>query len=447
MNELWIWLLIVAVFVLLICAVGAICLIALGCGVSVVSYLIFRYKKRSFKMDEKFMKAYVKSAAGQIVIRDWSEDLRNRVGNPDAYLKLVLDNNAAAMAFDLFKVEQLMDTLEDYAKFMSPGHDIGHFRRDGLSAMILFNGINGHPADKLAGLIAGWAHDIGNAMTARYQDKVNNASHASVSAWALNMLGRNMMPDGVLDLACYAVLAHGHMVATLNTTFPEPFKVEPYWADLWVNEGVVVGWANQIARKADRMDTCALTQLARHFLSRCHGVEEAGEDLADANTWVTTGGDGLKAIFKPTLGKFKNVPTTLQHCRNYEGSYQAFNSPYAGQDYMVPVFGRFTTYKFSQLDRIVAALRDFNITPLDITEIKVVMSHISGALPSSFEQAWEVFLIEWELLNDDEQNAWGRVFRVVQEEYQKLLGHYLEVTANTPMAPLAQKLVASLLSQ
>lgn len=404
-------------------------------------------KEKVNEMDQKMMQTFVGSAAQQIVIRDWAEALRTRVGNKEAYKALVLANDDAAMNFGEDKIRRLVEELEKYAAWMAPGHDIGHFRRDGLDAIMLYNGIDGHPADKLAGLIAGWTHDIGNAVTPRYQDKVRNAGHTAVSAWMLDMVAKDLLPEGILDLAAYAVLAHGHVLKPIETTFPEAYSVLPYWDELWYEDGLLFGLAIRFARWADRMDTCGLTQGARHVISRCDAREEKSFDLADAQTWVEVGGAGLKACFVPTLGVYEKVPTLLQHLRNYQASYRAFGSAYASQDFLVPDFGKFTAVKFDQLDLAVKALGDTSIEPLPIDDIKKVLKHISGANTDRFDQSWEVFMIEWNSLNSDEQEAWGRVYKVIGDEYQKLLAFYLTTTVGVNFSNLARETVAKLLMQ
>jgi hypothetical protein len=446
--SVWFWLLIGSLFVLLVCAVGVTILAAAGCGVGVVSYLYFMDKRKwSRKMDQKMFFSFVGSAAQQIVIRDWAEALRARVGNKEAYKALVLNSNNAASDVSTDDVRKLFEELEVYARWMAPGHDIGHFRRDGLDAMMLFDDIAGHPADKLAGVIAGWAHDVGNSVTPRYQDRTRNAGHTAVSAWVLSMVAKDLLPEGILDLATYAVLAHGHVLKPMDTTFPEPFSVLPYWDELWYEDGLPFGLAIRFARWADRMDTCGLTQGARHVISRCDAREEKSFDLADANTWVEVGGAGLKACFIPTMGNFEKVPTLLQHLRNYQSSYRAFGSPYASQDFLVPGFGEFTRFKFQQLDKMVGALEDYNISPLTITGIKQVLMHISGAQSGKFDQAWEVFILEWNALTEDQRDAWARVYAVMGTEYEKLLANYLESTVDSTFAELARETIAKLLMQ
>lgn len=405
--------------------------------------------KEIVKMDLKLISAYVASASGQTEIADMAERVRVAVGSRELWKAAVLSCADEASHFGPKELSVLLGKFEEYASWMFPGHDIGHLRRDLLNALVVAADYpNLHPVERVVGIVAGALHDVGTALTPRYADKTNNAPHMSVSMWVFHNTAKEFFSESFMNLFDYAILAHGHLVSPLKSTFPAERTLEVYWDDLWLEDGFLFGAGIRITRLADRGDTHGLTQAFRHVWSRCDGSnEKPGFDLVDPYTWAAADGSALKAVMVPAMGKFEGVPTTWQHVTNYEASYRNVNFPYPAQDHVVPAFGKLAAFKFDQLHRVIAAIRDFNPTPLNLDEIKSVMVHVSGARPELIEKVWAVFLVEWESLSDEDRLTWGRIMLVAKVEYAKLLAYYIQVTADNDYSQLARETVAKLLMQ
>jgi hypothetical protein len=395
------------------------------------------------------VKAFVGSPEGQIKIRDWAEALREKVGNRTGYLDLVMANNDKAIMLDVNTVvKKLFKMLGVNAVAnMGPGHDIGHLRRDLLTALVVYNSVGGHPADKLAGLVAGVFHDIGNMMTARYLDKENNASHAFVSAWMLSQMAKNVLPSGIVDLACYAVLAHTHYLADIPTKKPAPFVLKPFWDELWESDGVLIGVAIRICRWSDRADANGVTLISRHMISKCDAQEEGGQDLSGSE-WTDVQGDGFRAIFAPETGyPFPKCPSAVQHAKNFIASNYRFASPYAKDDYINPEFSELIRFKANQLRAVERSIDDTGISALTIEEIKEMVINISGSSSLRFQSAWNVFMYQWSILDDNQKKTWGRIFHVIKVSYNLLLAHYAELLSDSQFADLASETLSKLYAQ
>src|SRR5512135_3727994 len=99
----------------------------------------------------------------QAVITAWIDQLKNDLGSREKWVEMcqIADWELSSRPVDLAKV---LDAFEPYINLLPPGHDRGHLLRDLLNSVILYDGINAkYRSDKMAGLLAGAFHDIGNS--------------------------------------------------------------------------------------------------------------------------------------------------------------------------------------------------------------------------------------------------------------------------------------------
>lgn len=414
-----------------------------------------RNEKESTKMKNlAFVRNYVASPNGQREIVAWCEQLRAELGNRESWKNAVMANNQWASQMTPNNAMAILKITDELAPYMAAGHDQGHRRRDKANAIMFFDDTPGLPADKWSGLFSAIDHDISNAVCPRYADKKRNASHAMVGAYWYNMLMEDVFPEGFRRMVCYGIMIHGFALAPIKTTEPDEVTIEPFWRDVWLDAGNIYGAGTVYPTNADRGETCAVTQLFRHLISRCDAAEDSGMDILGGNwdslttDWIHVGGDGLTATFLPQMDSpFLKTATTFAVMRSYEKSFRTPGLAYPAFDHTVPAFARLTAFKFDQMNTIIAAAQNLSITPMTLGEIEVAFRHVSGADASRFDPSWEFFKAVWATLTDEQQLAWGRVFREASKAYDELLSFYLKSAANSSLATMMRKTVAELLLQ
>ena len=231
---------------------------------------------------------YVHTDEGQDEIAMLVDGLREELGSPEKWLAACQRAEEQIESFDLEAMRRLMEVFEPFVEATPPGHDPGHIRRDMLSGLALtadrFVQSAAFQSDVIAGILGGTYHDIGNAVTRRYEDRKRKAGHGEVGAWLSYNLSVDVLGVDLANMLTYAGSAHTHYGKPVEVKHPEGYVRLPYWYGIEYLEvdGVErpYGLAPLLARFCDRLDLAGgSTHCVRHFIATADSVEEGGEEF------------------------------------------------------------------------------------------------------------------------------------------------------------------------
>jgi hypothetical protein len=398
------------------------------------------------------IRRYVGSKEGQEEIQSFIESLHRDVGSPNSYFMICKIAEAGARSFESATILSIFERLERFIEVCPPGHDPFHILRDLLAGLAL---VNSDPfvakaafkGDIVASILGGTFHDIGNAVTHRYDDRRRKVGHAEIGAWLFYNTTMDLVPGGIGLLTAYAIAAHTHYLKPLKVQEPEGFERQPYWYGIEFVDGdkdKPYGFAPILTRFADRLDTNGVTHFCRHLLATADAIEAGGEDLT-GDTFFEINREALLALFKPEVRRGKHTPpTTLEHIRNFALSNFG-GGPYSRDDHLFPVMTELMWIKVSQTNRLIQVVTKEGVDMSDFSRKKAksyaifVLRNLSGS--PHFDRSWDVLLEAWETLDNPAQGSWFKGFDYILRAYFEWLDTLAEfASANEEYSSLVKEI-------
>lgn len=382
-------------------------------------------------------------------------------GNQEAYKKLVdaAQKNFTPMTTEMWK--NLLTLVDSSVRAGSPGHDLGHSRRDLLAAFALATDkkvITYQSAEITAGIIAGALHDLATGFVYRYNDNEWIAGHAEMGAWFFFQKTEGLLEKNLRYLVAYAIAAHTHYLKAVDCK--DGSKREPWFYELFEIDGNKYGWAVLACRFADRLDTNGCTLGIRHLLANADAAETPNSQDFSGTAFYDINKKTIDVIVTPRVetmetGEGKKAPTTLQHIKNFAGSNFG-NSVYSQDDYMFPTMTRLMGYKVAQSTNIVL---DYQPSKMEIIMVKITKKLIMRDLHDllfrasrapRFEESWAILEKAFAGLSDEDLAKWSYLTAYMGDSYDKLLMVFKSIiTENSseyskPVLPLLDGLIAEI---
>lgn len=403
----------------------------------------------------KSLQEFVTSPEGQKDIVNFVENLKTELGSKEGWL------NTCQKAQEEYKTmpvteqtfNQLSSVFDTYVNQMPPGHDKGHYSRDLLTSIVLFDSLKNKAAfqsEAAAGLLAGTFHDIGTSVIPRYQDNKYGAGHGETGAYLFWETSDGILGENMRKLVTYSIAAHAHYTKPIEVQIPAGYQKDKYWDDTWTDENNKLnGISVQMARRADRADTNGVTQMFRHIISRMDSIEEGGRDLSDGQ-WVDINHDSLFQTLNPIVrDPIPNPPTTLEHMYRYARSNDGKNV-YSEKDYLFSSFQEVLTLKLTQIEGLIDSMNHstkvISDTPENFKSIHDLFYKVSKSNPQRFEKAWENFQGIWSELSPEAKSRWYNGFKYSESAYNQILDFYQNKTKTSDFVNIAKDTIKNLRS-
>jgi hypothetical protein len=399
------------------------------------------------------LREFAVSPEGQEEIISFVENLKSELGNKEGWISTCqkADEKLKEISITEQTIDYVNDNFKTFIDQMPPGHDKGHFSRDLLTSIVLYDSLKDKVAfqsEAVAGLLAGAFHDIGTSIIPRYQDNKYGAGHGETGAFLFWQVSEGLIDENTRKLAAYSIAAHAHYLKPVEVSIPAGYKRDKYWDETWADENnKLIGVAHQMARRSDRTDTNGVTLMFRHINSRLDSVEEGGQDLSGGE-WVNLNHDSLIQTLNPTVKEpIINPPTTFEHVLRFARSNDGKN-PYSEKDYLFPAFKEILDFKLTQLDTLINII-DKPSNFIAETEENNQFVHdlfykVSKSDPERFEKAWGNFKSIWSELSPESKSKWYNGLKYSQIAYDEILSFYEEKSKNSNFANLTEKIINNL---
>lgn len=400
------------------------------------------------------LREYVTAPEGQKEIVNFVENLKTELGSRAGWLDTCQKAQAEYQVTPVTEktIEQLSTVFNTYVDQMPPGHDKGHYSRDLLTSVVLYDSLKdkvAFQAEAASGLLAGTFHDIGTSIIPRYQDNKYGAGHGETGAYLFWEMSEGVIGENIRKLVAYSIAAHAHYTKPIEVQIPAGYKKDKYWDDTWTDEnGKLNGVSVQMARRADRADTNGVTQMFRHIISRMDSIEEGGQDLSGGE-WVDINHDLLFQTLNPVVrDPIPNPPTTLEHMYRYARSNDGKNV-YSEKDHLFPSFQEVLTLKLSQMEGLVDSMNHSEFVPDTAENNKAVHDlfyKVSKSNPQRFEKAWDNFKNVWSELSPESKSRWYNGLKFSQTAYNQILDFYQNKTKGSEFSNTAKSVIDNLKS-
>jgi len=382
------------------------------------------------------------------------------LGNRPAYKKLVDDAQAVYVPMTTSSWTSLLDLINDGVHLGKPGHDLGHARRDFLDAVALATDpkvAQYQPVEIVAAIISGTTHDYATGFVDRYKDAETIAGHAEEGAFRVYKLLHGVLEENLLLLVCMSIASHTHYLKPLACK--DGSTRDPWYYELFEEDGQKYGWSIVACRFADRLDTNGSTLLMRHLLANADASESGGQDLT-GSTFYDINKASINIMVTPRkvmieVAPDKKAPTALQHVFNFAGSNFG-NSVYSQDDYLFPVMSRLMGYKVAQATNLglpytpsqleVMSVRLGLINPKK--DLRKLLSRVSRA--PRFEEAWAVLDIAFSTLSAADMATWSYLTAYLEDSYDKWLMVLKATVVDSsseyvkPLVPLLDGIIAEI---
>lgn len=399
------------------------------------------------------LREFVTSPEGQEEVVGFIENLKSEVGNKEGWINTCQKAEEESKGQPIISetVEQINQRFKIFIDQMPPGHDKGHFSRDLLTSILLFDSLKDKVAfqsEANAGLLGGAFHDIGTSIIPRYQDNKFGAGHGETGAFLFWQLSEGLLDENTRKLTAYSIASHTHYLKPIEVQTPQGYKKDKYWDNTWVDEnGKLIGVAAQMTRRSDRSDTNGITHMFRHIIASMDAAETGGKDLS-GDGWFELNSESLKETLNPVVrdpaGK---PPSTLEHMYRFAKSNDGSN-PYSEKDYLFPAFKELLALKLPHIDKLVETMDNSTEIITDSPEnqkyLHDLFYKVSQADKNHFEKAWENFLNIWSTLAPESKSRWINGFKYAETAYNQILDYYQEKTQNTDFSNIATSLVLTL---
>lgn len=398
------------------------------------------------------LREFTTSPKGQEKMVSFIENLKTELGNKEGWLNTCQKAESELQAFPINEilVSKINNTFSLFINQMPPGHDRGHFSRDLLNSIVLYESIKDQVAfksDALVGLLAGSFHDIGTSIIPRYQDNKYGAGHGETGSYLFWQISDGILGKNTRKLVSYAIAAHSHYLKPIQSQLPTSYKKDKYWDDTWVNKNNKLnGVAIQTTRRSDRADTNGITHMFRHILASVDAVEAGGKDFSGDN-WFELNQESLLQILNPTVRTpAGNPPTTLEHVYRFIKSNDGSN-PYSEKDYLFPSFKEILALKIPQVDKLMENMGnsiDINDNPENQKFIHDLFYKVSKSDSQRFEKAWKNFQSVWSKLSPESRSKWYNGFKYSEDAYNKLLDFYQSKTKGSEFSNIANQIIKTI---
>lgn len=399
------------------------------------------------------LKEYVTSTEGQEHITDFIDNLKTELGSKEGWLATCQKAEVEYQSLPVTEqtLNQLSRVFDNYVGQMPPGHDKGHYSRDFLTSIVLFDSLKDKAAfqsEAAAGLLAGSFHDVGTSIIPRYQDNKYGAGHGETGAYLFSEISEGILGENTRKLVAYSIAAHAHYTKPIDVQIPTGYHKDKYWDDTWTDEsGKLNGISIQMTRRSDRADTNGITQMFRHIISRMDSIEEGGKDLSGGE-WVDINHDTLFQTLNPVVrDPIPNPPTTLEHMYRFARSNDGKNV-YSEKDYLFPSFQEIITLKLSQIESLIDSMNHspefIPDNPDNMKSIHDLFYKVSQSDPQRFEKAWDNFKDTWTQLPPESKSRWYNGLRYSDGAYNQILDYYKAKTENSEFSHVAQSTINNL---
>lgn len=399
------------------------------------------------------LKEFTTSPEGQEKIVGFIENLKSELGNKEGWIATCqkAEEESNGMPITPETIDQINHIFKTFISQMPPGHDPGHYSRDLLTSIVLFDSLKNKVAfqsEANAGLLGGAFHDIGTSIIPRYQDSKYGAGHGETGAFLFWQISEGLLDENTRKLAAYSIASHTHYLKPIEVQMPQGYKKDKYWDETWTDEnGKLNGVSIQMTRRSDRSDTNGITLIFRHINSRMDSIEEGGQDLSGGE-WVNINHDALLQTLNPVVrDPIENPPTTLEHVLRFARSNDGKN-PYSEKDYLFPAFQEILNFKLSQIDSLLNAVNQPDNFIEENSEnnkfIHDLFYQVSKSDSQRFEKAWENFQNIWTELSPESKSRWYNGLEYSKTAYNQILSFYQDKTNNSEFSDIAQKTIDAL---
>lgn len=399
------------------------------------------------------LREFAISPEGQNKIVNFVENLKSSLGNKEGWIDTCTkaEEEYYLNPINEKTVLSIREQFDPYVSQMPPGHDKGHFSRDLLTSIVLYDDLKDkvtYKSEVVAGFFAGSFHDIGTSIIPRYQDNKYGAGHGETGAYLFWQISQGVLGENTRKLISYSIAAHTHYLKPIEVTLPAGYKKDTYWDETWLDENnKLIGVAPQITRRADRSDTNGVTLLFRHIISRMDSIQEGGQDLSGED-WVDLNHEALLQTLNPILrDPIKNPPTCIEHIFRFAKSNDG-KTPYSQKDYLFPAFQEFLDLKLSQLDTFISKTTNPDYFIAESSEnnkfVHDLFCQISQSDTKKFEKAWDNFKNIWQELSPESKSSWYNGFNYSKLAYDQILSFYQDKTKKSDFPNIAQKTIDSL---
>lgn len=399
------------------------------------------------------LREFVTSPEGQEKIVSFIENLKSEVGNKEGWLSTCqkAEEESKGISITTETIDHINQIFKTFISQMPPGHDPGHFSRDLLTSIVLFDSLKDKVAfqsEANAGLLGGAFHDIGTSIIPRYQDSKYGAGHGETGAYLFWQVSEGLLDENTRKLAAYSIASHTHYLKPIEVQMPQGYKKDKYWDETWTDEnGKLNGVSIQMTRRSDRTDTNGVTLMFRNINARMDSAEEGGQDFVDGK-FLEFNHDSLFQTINPIIrDPIPSPPTTLEHVIRFARSNDGKN-PYSEKDYLFPAFQEILDFKLSQIDSLMNAINQPNNfieeNPENNKFVHNLLAHVSKASPERFEKAWENFQAIWSELSSEEKSRWYNGFKYAEAAYKDILSFYENKTTNSEFSNIAKKTINNL---
>ena len=391
-------------------------------------------------------KDFATTLEGQQKIVGYIEGLRDELENKDGWKKVceLADQEREKPNDEL--VSTIVERTKPYIDIMPPGHDKGHFTRDLMTALTVYNStkLNAkYQSDAFAGMIAGAFHDIGVGIIPRYNDRKFAAGHAEVGAWLFNELTSDILGENQRKLISYAIAAHSNYRKPFEAEFPEKYTKEIYFDEIWQEEGKLVGIAYKTARLADRSDTNGPIFCLRHIMAHFDSKNESAKDFSGSN-WFEINDESLRLILKPEIRQpIPRQPTSLEHVINFKNSNYG-NSVYSQDDFLFPIFGEILDFEVEGFNDMTEAMNSDRRVDFGLDKIESLFKRVSKTRDVDFGLMWNNFQKYWNYLTDDEKKKWQAGFNFCQRFYDDLIEFHRKKNIETDLPKVTEIVLKSM---
>lgn len=370
---------------------------------------------------------FFESPEGQQEITFFIENLRSEAENKEGYLEICRKADENLTELTDKKLEEIFEEFNELIENTSPGHDANHIRRDTLAGLAL---VTNDPfikkayseADRQAAILGSVFHDVGTAVSKRYEDSARPNGHAEVGAYIFWKVSEGILDENVRKLAAYAITAHTHFLKPIAVKEPQGYERQPYWYEIFYPEAdKPCGLAPLLTRFSDRLDANGASFTIRTMLANADAVESGGQEFAGERGFFEINKESLLTLFLPFVRDEKPKPSTvLEHVLMFANSNFG-NSVYSRDDHLFPVMGELMTERVRQTNELVKiVLTQPNIMkssqPKAKEFIEKVMQEISGS--RNFERSWKILSQVWDALSPKVQARWVKGFEYIRQSHK-----------------------------
>ncbi len=376
----------------------------------------------------------------QIEINNFIQSLRSQFSTPEAFLEICQKTEPEAEKLDASLLEKLIIKFQPYLEKMPPAHDLGHFRRDLLSALAL----SGDPfvnkmfkSDLWAGILSGAFHDIGNSIHTRHAENQNLIAHAEIGAWLFYRKSEGLISEDLRRMTTYSIAAHTHYLKPVEIV-GKNINRDPYFFGIWQKDEKFYGVATTYARICDRLDGMGgVTEAAREFAMVGDLVLDQGISFDGQNFEKRDPQKLLSAVFDPDT-----VFNWLQKLR----ATSEFPSPYSQYDKYFSTLPEMKALRFLENDHLVSTVTNSPIaTNLTKDDLYKFLKKVSQS--PKFDSIWQILSPAWDKLDKDLQARWYSGLQVMKHDYANRLNSYDKYLQNSPISgasALAKTIIISL---